>query len=99
MDPLSYPHPAELDGDPEEVGAAATRQLAEASLVHARHVYATVQQVRSAYLSRMLREDPNLTPAELAGLWDSSRAAAVCGALVRAARVGKQAADSLVEKG
>lgn len=95
MSDLSYPDPGERDGEPEEVAAAAAADLADAASVYGAHALAAVRQARSGYLTRRLNQDPTLTPGALAEQWDGSREAAYCVAVMKAARVGKQAAEHL----
>ena len=95
MTPMSYPDPADIDGEPEVVAAAAAADLADAASVYAAHALAAVRQARSGYLTRRLNQDPALRPGELAEQWDGSREAAYCVAVMKAARVGKQAAEHL----
>lgn len=92
---LRLKHPAELEGEPQEVAAKAAGDLEEAAAVVARHVVATTRQARSGFLSHELSLEPKLTPEQLKVRWDESGTARACLALVRASRAMNTAVREL----
>lgn len=61
----AYTPPGEIDGDPQEVETAVKQQLVAV-------IEETAVQLRSSYLSGVLRGEPNIDPEELSYRWNES---------------------------
>lgn len=92
---LSYEHPGELEGTPQQVAQRAAGDLAQAAAVFARHVEATARQVRSGFLSDELSRDPSMTPEQLSAAWSRSETARNCLALLRSAKAANTAVKAV----
>jgi hypothetical protein len=94
---LNYQNPSEMGGTPQQVAKRAAGDLSDACAVFARHVEATTRQVRSGFLSRELSQKPDLTPKQLAVLWENSQEARACLVLVRSAKAANTATKRVRE--
>lgn len=95
---ISYPHPADVDGEAVEVGPVVADTLQQATASYAEHVEAAVRQLRNSFQSRLLDDDASLTPEDLAREWEDSRAAKLAGLLVRSATGAHRAVQGLVDE-
>lgn len=62
---LNYVPPSQIDGDPQEVEAFVKQQLVGV-------IEETAVQLRSSYMSRVLRDRPDIEPPELRQQWEES---------------------------
>lgn len=73
---LEFFLPAEIDGNPYEVEAAALTQLRTVFGWAAELTNLTSVQVRNSFMTMILNEAPSTTPEELALRWEESDAKA-----------------------
>lgn len=74
MPTLEYEIPGDIDGEPEEVAAAAEAQLRELAAIMSELTDRTAVQRRNAWLTTHLDANPQASPDELAELWPRSDA-------------------------
>lgn len=94
---LTYTHPADVDGEPDEVVRQVVSDLNDAAGQFAAHVDAAARQIRNSYQSAALEKDVSLTPEQLAAAWENSYAASLAKLLVKGALQAHRAASGLTD--
>lgn len=95
---INTDNPAEIDGDPAEVKATISRQLVEVVDELGAYVELAVTQLSNAERTRLLDENPKLTPEELADAYDDTELAGQLARLDGAAKVFLSLATKIAGK-
>jgi hypothetical protein len=75
-DTIHITRPQDIDAEPHEVGALAVGQIEALLRAAADQWDELTVQVRSSYQSRVLEDDPDISPTVLLERWDESAVAA-----------------------
>lgn len=90
--------PANIDGDTDEVQALISQQLAEVASDLSDYIETAVTQLSNSERSRILEEQPKLTPEELADAYDESAYAGKIARLDGAAKVFLRLANEVAKE-
>ena len=82
---LNITRPADIDGDPEDVGELVGDQLARVALDLQELAEESVVQIRSSWMSRRLGRNDEMRPERLRREWEASQAYAACQRVIGAA--------------
>lgn len=91
-------NPANIDGDTAEVQALIAQQLAEVASDLSDYIETAVTQLSNSERSRLLDEQPKLTPEELAAAYDESAYAGKIARLDGAAKVFLRLANEVAKE-
>lgn len=91
-------NPANIDGDTAEVQALIAQQLAEVANDLSDYIETAVTQLSNSERSRILDEQPKLTPEELADAYDESEYAGKIARLDGAAKVFLRLANEVAKE-